>query len=1726
MATKLNNVKLIMLTDIEVLAALSEVLSPGELSKALEKILHVPEVWHKLHDPDFLGKVQGLDPALIVVPGHLASMALDASDAFSPDFPLCEVHEAQLTHLWKNAINGHVEVHDLETIALLAVGLIRSSSSDNGSSNIAQLVVQAPELWRSPLVCAWPSLNLQEEFLSILINKGQSIGISLAVYILLANMSPSETANALINSVPSASNKILLYLQSQGIYPLAEIFAEAVISRIPDDELTPDNLEELLALGIRYVVRGDVETSRDYLNRAWDVASHTTGLVADQVAEIASLEGDPVVEIEARQQALHSHPIPMRRALVGLALLNMDRADEALSIVQHSSKCVEEQIVFGLALAKMGERSQATEVLCESVQQLSVGDSYHDTILKTLLENLKEIGERQLALTVARQQVRRKPSSIEARIDLSQLLELAGDPHAAAEQANLALALNPDSHSARYSLAHSLQVSGHPDIALPHWQTLADTGQNVLVNLAACALDANHIDLARETAHKLLQEDAQSIDGQLVLGKAFKSEGNLESAKIHLEKIVQESPQNPNTWIALADCQEYSGDTNSAGDTLSTGIQAIPNNGNLHIAYSRWLRRQGRLSDALEYAKKATELDSDQAQWLIEYSDLLFELGHHDQALPILEIAISHQPENLKARQALALAYEQCGEVVAAAHLIQKLPPAITPKMHFLVGRILAKSITQGENHPLNDAVDHLEQARSGGIENISIDYWLGMAYEHSGQAAQAFKAYQSCLRNTAEKDQELHQDAVQGLARSALVTNKVSLALSTLEEERKRNPGSIDLLVLLTQAYLAAELPDQAVRIAQHAVDQNPSSEKALNILCRAAIHSGDQMKAIQAVERIVDIHPEDVNAWLEIAGLYQEVGEQKSSRHALAKALLIGRYQPHALERAAGLLEKTGDCISAHLLLQRASRLQPDDLRINQQLASISEGLGDLQTAFTAWQRCVELEPDNHNLLSHVAKTAWDLDHRELAIDCWQRAALARPDDVTIQLQLARAYLEIGEINHSYNHYASALEIKPDDAELSFEAGMVILRFGDPDGALSILQQAVRLAPESVDAHIGLGECLLKLGQSSEARDVLEKLTHDAGPPQRAFSMLALASLDTNDLSSAEAAYDTARGTPLQTQEDAIWFSKVASRMGYWQPAMEVLENWLLTEQNGAIAFGLARIRLRLKDAYWLYAEACDAHNHAPDSALTTSEAHQKILELIEVCHQAGTSNKSLDELKLWASISFDKYNADDPQSLDSIFLENTSAEITQALAIAYMRNDRPEYSEEILSSYSGSSDPDSWSAIIYGLIHSAKKDYSKAHHAYQAAAQNPVIKPMSSFLNALTWSSEGNVTEAISSFNTALAAWSNEPLWHFKLASVYQDDGRYDAAVPHFQQAVEITPDNFDFLLALARALRYSDQLTEAETVYARALKSVPKSGHIWKEAGLLALANCHIKRAEAWIARACRLLPSDAHCLIGSARAAMALGHTNQAIDRAQTAIRLAPDDFDVLFGMGEILALQGKYEDALKIYDQALDRTNDPLIVQLARSKLLIRIGRPSQAEASLRSILESEPDDHRAWFALAEIQEATEHIESALDTASHAVRISPRNSTYRLLVGRLCRKCGQLDRALDELAQAQSFSPSDVRIAVEIGHIYEARREVEQALEAYNQAISLDPSNDEAYFRAGLILKQLKSYQQAALMIERAIELNPKDPDALHQLAAVRALELVHGGSLNPAVSS
>jgi tetratricopeptide (TPR) repeat protein len=146
-------------------------------------------------------------------------------------------------------------------------------------------------------------------------------------------------------------------------------------------------------------------------------------------------------------------------------------------------------------------------------------------------------------------------------------------------------------------------------------------------------------------------------------------------------------------------------------------------------------------------------------------------------------------------------------------------------------------------------------------------------------------------------------------------------------------------------------------------------------------------------------------------------------------------------------------------------------------------------------------------------------------------------------------------------------------------------------------------------------------------------------------------------------------------------------------------------------------------------------------------------------------------------------------------------------------------------------------------------------------------------------------------------------------------------------------------------------------------------------------------------------------------------------------------------------------------------------------------------------------------------------------LPQAQEAASKAVKLAPNNITYRLILGRLSRKAGQLDRALDELSRLEKMEPANTRILVELGQLFEDRRQLSDALGTYQRAIASDNQFATAYYRAGLVLKNLKSYPEAGTMLSKAAELDPNNPDTHHQLAAVRALELVHGGISQAVVS-
>jgi tetratricopeptide (TPR) repeat protein len=518
--------------------------------------------------------------------------------------------------------------------------------------------------------------------------------------------------------------------------------------------------------------------------------------------------------------------------------------------------------------------------------------------------------------------------------------------------------------------------------------------------------------------------------------------------------------------------------------------------------------------------------------------------------------------------------------------------------------------------------------------------------------------------------------------------------------------------------------------------------------------------------------------------------------------------------------------------------------------------------------------------------------------------------------------------------------------------------------------------------------------------------------------------------------------------------------------------------------------------------------------------------VAHLLDVISQLPIPRASYEALVIRYRLLEGSLDDDLLQEIEALLPHEGSGELLEAVAIGFLKAGDPQKAMAWVSFRDELNLQGRWLDLIVGFGHLMLNQHTLAKKAFEAVERDGVFRPLARFLTAKSCIHEGNWQKAISLLNEALMEWPEEEAWQHHLGTLYLDQNDLDSALPHLQRAVEIDPAQKDYQLSLARAYRGTGHSTQALRYYSELMESRPSDGKLWAEAGTAALEAEDHERAEAYFARAHSLSPTDPMAIIGSARSALALGKSKVALEHAKSALKAAPNHAEALAVIGDIYADQAKFEKALESYECALAHAKDPIPIRRARSKLFMRSGQPKEAIHELRSMLDDDPAREDLWADQAVAFEEMGDIGQALDAASKAIRLSPHHPAYRLLFGRLCRKAGQLDRALDEISKLEQADPTNANVLIELGQLYEERRQLDLAFEAYNRAISADGQNARACYHAGVLLKKLKAYSEAGEMLGRAVELDPRDADAMHQLAAVRALELVHGGIQQTAVAT
>ena len=331
---------------------------------------------------------------------------------------------------------------------------------------------------------------------------------------------------------------------------------------------------------------------------------------------------------------------------------------------------------------------------------------------------------------------------------------------------------------------------------------------------------------------------------------------------------------------------------------------------------------------------------------------------------------------------------------------------------------------------------------------------------------------------------------------------------------------------------------------------------------------------------------------------------------------------------------------------------------------------------------------------------------------------------------------------------------------------------------------------------------------------------------------------------------------------------------------------------------------------------------------------------------------------------------------------------------------------------------------------------------HHRVEEPDENAAPPEIAQAEDAMQ---KGDFPTAETLLQKAVAAKPNDYRAWFDLGYVYNATERRSQAIDAYRKSVAAKPDVFESNLNLGLLLAKNGDNVEAAK-YLQAATQLKPTDHpetslarAWQALGRVQEATAP-QQALAAYAEAAALNPKDPQPHISAATLLLNQRDFDAAAREYQIALQLDPASKDALSGLIDAYTAQKKYSDA----------------------------------EAALRKLLATDP----------------------------------QNSAAHMQLGRVLLAEGKNGEAADEFSHA---NPNDPHAALELGTLYAKANKNAEAEQQFRIAVAGLPQDPDAHYSLGTILMYEKKYPEAQQELLLAVKLKPDLADAYGNLAIVAA---------------
>jgi len=180
------------------------------------------------------------------------------------------------------------------------------------------------------------------------------------------------------------------------------------------------------------------------------------------------------------------------------------------------------------------------------------------------------------------------------------------------------------------------------------------------------------------------------------------------------------------------------------------------------------------------------------------------------------------------------------------------------------------------------------------------------------------------------------------------------------------------------------------------------------------------------------------------------------------------------------------------------------------------------------------------------------------------------------------------------------------------------------------------------------------------------------------------------------------------------------------------------------------------------------------------------------------------------------------------------------------------------------------------------------------------------------------------------------------------------------------------------------------------------------------------------------------------------------------------------------------------------------KTSAEVLLTERMGQVLLREGRPAEAEKAFREVVKDDPKNPEVQDGLGNSLVMQSRFQEALPFLDKAVDLAPNNASYRNNRGVAYMELGKYKEAAADFDVAeQSVNPDDrVAATVNRGRLYQRQGQYKAAEQAFSTALARDPQSFGAMFGRAAARESSGDLEGAAEDYLSAIKLNPQSAEA------------------------